>query len=57
MEKKYAPMVAYACAIPPDIPPSNPAAAGLIPIPKMAVSTSEAVKISTPPFVEASIQA
>ena len=52
-----APMVAYAWAIPPDIPPSKPATAGLIPMPRVTVSTSDAVNIRTAPLVEASIQA
>ena len=51
------PMVAYACAIPPPIPPRRPAAAGLTPRPIDAVSISDAVKSRTPPFVDASIQA
>ena len=50
-------MVAYACTMPPPIPPSKPAAAGLAPIVIVADSISEAVNKRTPPFVEASIQA
>ena len=51
------PMVAYAWTIPPPIPPSKPATAGLTPMPVEAVSISEAVKRRTAPLVEASIQA
>jgi hypothetical protein len=54
---KGAPMVAYACAMPPPIPPNNPAAAGFTPIPMKPDSISEAVNSKTPPFVDASIQA
>lgn len=39
------------------MPPSKPAAAGLIPNPTVADSISEAVNSSTPPLVDASIQA
>jgi hypothetical protein len=51
------PMVRYACAIPPPIPPMRPAAAGLSPAAIVRVSISDAVKMSTAPLVEASIQA
>jgi hypothetical protein len=51
------PIVAYACATPPVMPPNKPANAGLIPAVSDAVSTSEAVKINTAPLVDASIHA
>jgi hypothetical protein len=39
------------------MPPRRPPIAGLIPMLVVAVSISDAVKRSTPPFVEASIHA
>lgn len=51
------PIVAYACAIPPVIPPRRPARPGLTPIFTVTDSTSDAVKSRTAPLVEASIQA
>lgn len=51
------PIVAYACVIPPVIPPRRPAKPGLTPIFVVADSTSDAVKSRTAPLVEASIQA
>jgi len=51
------PIVAYAWAIPPPIPPKRPAAAGLMPIPTIPDSISEAVNSNTAPLVEASIHA
>jgi hypothetical protein len=51
-------MVAYACAIPPPIPPNIPEAAGLTPKLLTAYfSISAEVKIRTAPLVEASIHA
>lgn len=53
----YLPIVAYACAIPPPIPPSKPAEPGLIPWFLATFSISAAVKRRTAPLVDASIQA
>lgn len=52
-----APMVAYACAIPPPIPPRSPPRAGEMFMSLVTFSISAAVKRRTAPLVEASIHA
>jgi hypothetical protein len=54
----HAPIVAYAWAIPPPIPPSMPAVAGETPNDlREYLSISAEVKMRTAPLVEASIHA